>query len=198
MAENQSTHSTGTTTHALYRFWDAGRQLLYVGISLNPGNRWKQHAHDKAWWLDVAHVTVEPHPTRRDALDAERAAITTERPLHNVVHNQRPPAVPPALDGPTPPATDPDVIARAQAQQAAHEAAREDYVDAFFGAWPRYRHNRLPQGIEASVASYHDAGLPLADMVDAVHAAVSTPGVQNRAAYFRAICRNRIEEATRG
>lgn len=72
---------------ALYRFWDADGALLYIGISLDPGKRWKQHRDDKPWWSEVAKVTVEPHPSRPAAMDAERAAIAAERPRYNVVHN---------------------------------------------------------------------------------------------------------------
>lgn len=197
MAEAQSTHRS--TPHALYRFWDADRHLLYVGITVNPGARWKNHTKDKAWWLDVAHVTIEQHPTRQAVLDAERTAILTERPRHNVVHNQGTDQAAPG--GPTPPSVDPELVARIKAQQASREASRQDYVDAFFDTWPRYRHDRLPANIDTAVASYSDVGLPLDDMLDAVRTAVTTPGIYNRAAYFRAICRNRldeIEEAARG
>lgn len=75
-------------THALYRFFDKDDRLLYVGITLNPGARWKQHSKDKPWWHEVARVTVEHFPDRETVLEAERAAIITERPLHNVVHNR--------------------------------------------------------------------------------------------------------------
>lgn len=78
----------GPTRHALYRFYDADGQLLYVGITADPGSRWRKHAHDKPWWHDVANITIETHPTRADVLEAERAAILTEKPRHNIVHNR--------------------------------------------------------------------------------------------------------------
>ena len=74
--------------HALYRFFDEADQLLYIGITLNPGARWKQHRADKPWWTDVATVTVETHPDRTSVLEAERTAILAEHPLHNVIHNR--------------------------------------------------------------------------------------------------------------
>lgn len=74
--------------HALYRFWNADDQLLYVGITLNPGARWKAHQYDKPWWSNVARITIELHPDRAAALASERAAIHAERPLYNVVHNR--------------------------------------------------------------------------------------------------------------
>lgn len=80
--------------HALYRFYDAADQLLYVGITNNPGHRWKKHASDKPWWSDVTRAELEHHPNRDAALAAERAAIVQEHPLHNVIHNRRPHATP--------------------------------------------------------------------------------------------------------
>ena len=71
----------------LYRFYDADDVLLYVGISERGPERWKAHRKGKPWWTDVARTTTEHYDTRQQALDAERAAIIAEKPLHNVVHN---------------------------------------------------------------------------------------------------------------
>ena len=81
-----------SSPHALYRLFDETGQLLYVGISVDPGKRFAQHRSDKAWWSDVRTMNVQPMPNRRAALDAEREAIKNERPLHNVVHNETPAA----------------------------------------------------------------------------------------------------------
>lgn len=75
-------------THALYRFYDTDGNLLYVGITLNPAHRWKQHAHDKPWWHQIATISVQTYPNREAVLEAERAAIIAERPRHNIVHNR--------------------------------------------------------------------------------------------------------------
>lgn len=77
-----------SSEHALYRFYDIDGRLLYIGISLNPGSRWKQHRDDKPWWHDVAQVTVERLPSRQVALAAEQAAIVAERPRYNIIHNR--------------------------------------------------------------------------------------------------------------
>lgn len=74
---------------ALYRLYDVGHRLLYVGISDNPGLRWAQHAATASWWPEVAVKTLQWCPDRRAALDAETAAIATEDPVHN---RKRPPA----------------------------------------------------------------------------------------------------------
>ena len=74
-------------THALYRFHDADGALLYVGMTADPSARFKAHKKGKSWWHEVSAVTVEKHPTRAATLNAERLAIVTEKPLHNVCHN---------------------------------------------------------------------------------------------------------------
>lgn len=74
-------------THTLYRFWN-GDQLLYVGITSDPGRRWRQHHKSKLWWGDVTAATLEHFPTRAELEAAEVAAIHAERPLHNVMHNR--------------------------------------------------------------------------------------------------------------
>lgn len=84
MTEVQSTHPN-RSPHALYRFYSDSGQLLYVGITNNPGARFSQHQADKPWWHDVAGISVEKHETRQDALAAEARAIEVERPLHNKV-----------------------------------------------------------------------------------------------------------------
>lgn len=72
--------------HALYRFYDKDDQLLYVGITIDPGTRWGQHAKDKTWWTEVVRTTIEQFPTRADVLMAERVAIQTENPKYNIMH----------------------------------------------------------------------------------------------------------------
>ncbi|NED31079.1 type II toxin-antitoxin system prevent-host-death family antitoxin [Streptomyces sp. SID8499] len=75
------TVNAGST--ALYRLFDSSRRLLYVGISTQPETRWTQHATDKPWWALVQYREVEWHADRKDAEEAERAAIRSEGPLYN-------------------------------------------------------------------------------------------------------------------
>lgn len=82
--------------HALYRFLDRDGGLLYVGITADPGVRWKTHSKDKPWWSEVATCTVEHFSTRDAVLAAERTAIATECPRYNVVHNGKRPIPAPA------------------------------------------------------------------------------------------------------
>lgn len=87
--------------HALYRFFDDADCLLYIGITLDPGSRWKAHRDDKPWWHEVTRIAVEVHSSRKAVLEAERAAIVQEHPKHNIVHNRGTSAAPrpvPQLD----------------------------------------------------------------------------------------------------
>ena len=79
--------SLNARPHALYRFYDRSDVLLYVGITVDPGARFKKHASDKPWWGEVANISVTPHQSREAALEAEVGAIRLEKPLYNTVHN---------------------------------------------------------------------------------------------------------------
>lgn len=71
----------------LYRLFDANDRLLYIGIAERWTGRLAQHHADKTWFGDVARLTIEHHPDHTAALEAEAAAIRSERPEHNVMHN---------------------------------------------------------------------------------------------------------------
>jgi hypothetical protein len=75
---------------ALYRFFGADDQLLYVGITDRLGERWSTHMRTKPWWPKVRRQTSEWYDTRTAAADAERLAIREERPLYNVAHAVEP------------------------------------------------------------------------------------------------------------
>lgn len=68
----------------LYRFRNAQRDLLYVGVTVAPANRWNAHSRLAGWWPHVAFVSWEVMPHKRAAEDAERHAIAVEQPRHNV------------------------------------------------------------------------------------------------------------------
>lgn len=71
---------------ALYRHFAGDGTLLYVGISLNHFARLAQHRAGSSWYDEISRVEIEWHPDRESALEAEKAAIQTERPVHNVIH----------------------------------------------------------------------------------------------------------------
>ncbi|WTW93481.1 GIY-YIG nuclease family protein [Streptomycetaceae bacterium NBC_01309] len=74
---------------AVYRLFDAAGVLLYVGISVDPQKRFKNHKHGngrnkpKEWWPDVVTADLEWFDSRPQAETAESFAIVTEHPRHN-------------------------------------------------------------------------------------------------------------------
>jgi hypothetical protein len=77
------------TDHTLYRFFDREGSLLYVGRTIAPARRWREHEKRAPWYAAVASVTREVHPTAEAVDLAERAAIANERPIHNIMLNPR-------------------------------------------------------------------------------------------------------------
>lgn len=73
---------------SLYRFYNANGALLYIGITNSIPRRFDQHSGDKPWYLEVTTMTVEHHPDRPTALQAEKNAIKAEQPRYNIQHNQ--------------------------------------------------------------------------------------------------------------
>jgi hypothetical protein len=71
----------------LYRFYDTDDVLLYIGISMTPWERFRQHREGKEWWNDIRTIRKEPYPDRDSVRAAERDAIVAEKPLYNVQHN---------------------------------------------------------------------------------------------------------------
>lgn len=72
-------------TCQLYRHFDSSGVLLYVGQSISATKRFKSHKKTASWFLDIARVEIENFEDRQAALDAEREAIKSERPLFNVL-----------------------------------------------------------------------------------------------------------------
>lgn len=79
-----------TERTALYRYFDANGDLLYIGISNDPDFRWKAHLYESRrgdWPKEAVRRTVEWHDSRPLALAAEEGAIKAERPRYNEKHN---------------------------------------------------------------------------------------------------------------
>jgi predicted GIY-YIG superfamily endonuclease len=75
--------TTPEELHILYRFFDAGGDLLYVGMTNNPPRRFTEHKTVKSWWFIVATITLEQIDSRTALKCAERAAIRDENPRYN-------------------------------------------------------------------------------------------------------------------
>lgn len=91
-AQGTSPASIGVQKNfALYRFYDRNETLLYVGITGNPRGRLRGHLRSQSWAKEIARATFEHFDTREKVKDAERSAIQTEHPLHNVQHQLKPP-----------------------------------------------------------------------------------------------------------
>lgn len=88
-AREKAKESDDTRRTALYRLRDDAGQLLYIGISEDPLRRWPEHAKGKAWWPKVVDLSLEWFGSRTEAFAMEAAAIRSEQPLHNVVHNEQ-------------------------------------------------------------------------------------------------------------
>ena len=74
---------------ALYRHFGSNSELLYIGVSLNAINRLGQHSDHSDWFNLITRVDMEWFDSRVDALNAERDAITKEKPTHNIHHNKQ-------------------------------------------------------------------------------------------------------------
>jgi hypothetical protein len=68
----------------LYRYYDAGDRLLYVGITGQGHWRAGQHAAMAAWWPLVARATFEHFDSEPAARAAEQEQIATLDPLYNI------------------------------------------------------------------------------------------------------------------
>jgi len=78
-----------TPQFVLYRFYDADYELLYIGQTISPRTRFKDHAITKDWWEDVAKIELVRFNGPIELSQAEIRAIKTEKPKYNVMHNKQ-------------------------------------------------------------------------------------------------------------
>jgi predicted GIY-YIG superfamily endonuclease len=69
---------------ALYRLYAADGTLLYIGVTGKLLVRFGHHRHEKRWWPQVAGMRIAWYPDKAEAEEAERAAICSEDPVHNI------------------------------------------------------------------------------------------------------------------
>ena len=72
------------TPHYVYRMYDEGGRLLYVGISKTLATRLTQHHRDKPWANEIASVMGKRYTSREAARAAEIEAIQNEDPRYNI------------------------------------------------------------------------------------------------------------------
>lgn len=70
---------------AVYRLHSGSGELLYIGSTSNPPQRWSRHKGSKPWWSEVAFYTLEWHTDRATAFAEEYRAIRAEEPRYNVL-----------------------------------------------------------------------------------------------------------------
>lgn len=68
----------------VYRMYDGGENLLYIGCTDALMRRLNQHEGERDWYDTVASVTVQHFDTKAEALNAESEAIAAESPPHNI------------------------------------------------------------------------------------------------------------------
>lgn len=68
--------------HVVYRFYDAGGRLIYLGRTNHMPRRVSRHRR-AWWWRLVAKTRVQVFRSFDDADEAERIALRSERPVFN-------------------------------------------------------------------------------------------------------------------
>lgn len=72
-----------TRPTAVYRLYDDGGMLLYVGIAHDLATRWRQHRKTKEWWPRVARKAIAWCNDRPSAEMGEQLVIMEEGPYFN-------------------------------------------------------------------------------------------------------------------
>jgi predicted GIY-YIG superfamily endonuclease len=70
--------------HYVYRCYDSTDRLIYVGCTVNPVSRLREHRKNTWWAGQIARTRLIVFPDRTHALAKEREAIATEQPRWNV------------------------------------------------------------------------------------------------------------------
>lgn len=111
--------------NVLYRFFSAGGELLYVGITNDPWRRFSQHRSQKDWWADVSTICQQSFTTLDELKCAEKRAIQSENPRYNKQF-----ATTDQVQ-----ASAPQFVTTDQVQASAHENRQSTLVGRFFHTW---------------------------------------------------------------
>ena len=74
---------------ALYRFYNQGGDLIYVGVTYQLEKRLYLHSRDKPWWPQVVRQEVEWYENRAAALAEEARLIELYDPPYNGSHARK-------------------------------------------------------------------------------------------------------------
>lgn len=77
------------TKTAVYYHTDASGDLLYVGCSVCPAQRFMNHRSARGWATEVVNIRIVWFETREEALTFERQEIFRLRPKHNSEWRER-------------------------------------------------------------------------------------------------------------
>tara|TARA_R100001129_G_scaffold75147_1_gene51392 strand:+ start:120 stop:635 length:516 start_codon:yes stop_codon:yes gene_type:complete len=69
--------------------WNAGEELIYIGISKSAIVRLSEHQQTKEWATEIHNITLEYFGSRESCKLAETKAIKSEKPKYNIAHNQQ-------------------------------------------------------------------------------------------------------------
>lgn len=74
----------------VYRYFSATDELLYIGCTENLEQRAKGHQRTSRWFTSVARVEVEGPYDFETGRQIEKAAIQSEKPIHNFHYTGKP------------------------------------------------------------------------------------------------------------
>jgi hypothetical protein len=79
----QAPPDLATRPYCVYRLYNADGDLLYVGLSNGPLDRFRAHAGDKTWWTEVARIDLTHVADGEEAHDLEATWIKDLDPRYN-------------------------------------------------------------------------------------------------------------------
>lgn len=68
----------------VYRAFNGAGDLLYVGSTVLPGERMRNHYLNSRWWFAAKRITFTAYATEAEARGAEVVAIRCEHPRWNI------------------------------------------------------------------------------------------------------------------
>lgn len=76
--------------HIVYRFYDAEKNPVYIGSTSTEYVRLATHRRQSPWWDHVEYVAISAYESEDAMVEAERAAIRSEKPRFNKLNRRGP------------------------------------------------------------------------------------------------------------